>query len=67
MASWTLKCPNCDSNFVHSSIEDTFENYFWPKRPTVPDDGIKMDCPECGKSATYQTDDLRYQSGDPQD
>jgi endogenous inhibitor of DNA gyrase (YacG/DUF329 family) len=61
MANWTLECPNCNSNFVHSPIEDTIDNYFLPIKPTIPDDGVKMDCPECGQNATYQKADLRYQ------
>jgi DNA-directed RNA polymerase subunit RPC12/RpoP len=62
VAAWGLRCRNCGSTFVHSQIEDTIENYYFPPRPTVPDDGIKIDCPHCGENATYLSKDFVYQS-----
>jgi rRNA maturation endonuclease Nob1 len=61
MASWVLKCTNCNSIFPHSKIKEGLENYFLPIKPTFPEGGQSMDCPHCGHSAKYQTSDLRYQ------
>jgi len=60
MASWVLKCPNCNSGFTHSQVEDTLENFFLASKPTFPDDGETLDCPHCGHTATYQQTDLSY-------
>ncbi len=62
MASWVLKCTNCNSIFPHSTIEEGLENYFLRIKPTLPECGQSMDCPHCSHSAMYQTSDLRYQS-----
>jgi len=36
MASWALRCPNCNSAFAHAPLEDTFENFYLPIKPTFP-------------------------------
>jgi DNA-directed RNA polymerase subunit RPC12/RpoP len=62
MASWVLKCANCNSIFPHSTIEEGLENYFLPIKPALPEKGQSMDCPHCGHTGIYQTSDLRYQA-----
>ena len=62
MASWVLECPNCQSVFAHSKIDDNFANYFLPLKPEFPDAGRPLDCPNCGHTATYQQSDLKYQA-----
>jgi DNA-directed RNA polymerase subunit RPC12/RpoP len=61
MASWALKCSNCGEMFTHSPIPDDITNYFWPAKPSFPQDGMKLDCPHCGQNANYQASDLTYQ------
>jgi len=63
MASWALRCPNCNSTFTHAPLEDTFANFFWAPKPVFPADGKSIDCPHCGQTHRYQQIDLIYQAG----
>jgi hypothetical protein len=62
MASWVLTCTKCNSEFTHSTIEDTLANYFFATKPKFPDGGQQLDCPHCGHTGTYQHTDLIYQA-----
>ena len=62
MASWVLTCPNCNSVFAHSPIEDRFGNYFLPFKPLFPEGGLAIGCLRCRRSSTYQRADLQYQA-----
>jgi endogenous inhibitor of DNA gyrase (YacG/DUF329 family) len=61
MASWVVKCPHCGKTFHHSTIEDTFRNFFWPEKPMLPEEGQSLACKDCGKESVYTRTDLRYQ------
>jgi DNA-directed RNA polymerase subunit RPC12/RpoP len=62
MASWGLRCPNCNSTFTHSQVEDTLANFYIPAKPTFPVGGETLDCPHCGHNHLYQETDLIYQA-----
>ena len=61
MASWVLRCPNCQSTFLHSEIESNLANFFIPRKPKFPEGGQSLACKDCGHTAMYQQTDLIYQ------
>jgi len=62
MASWSLACKNCNKTFAYSEIGDTLIDVFIPLRPEFPSKGVERECPHCNEKATYQQNELRYQS-----
>jgi DNA-directed RNA polymerase subunit RPC12/RpoP len=62
MASWALRCPNCNTTFTHALVEDTLANFYFPAKPTFPVGGKTLDCPHCGHNHLYQETDLIYQA-----
>jgi DNA-directed RNA polymerase subunit RPC12/RpoP len=62
MAHWALSCKNCGKSFVHSKIEDTFENLFLASKPEFPSEGQELECPHCGTRAVYGRHELIFQS-----
>ena len=60
MASWGITCMNCNKQFTQFAIEDTLESYFFPEKPQFPDGGKEFECPNCGRKATYQRNNLVY-------
>jgi len=61
MASWVLNCTNCGSSFTHSPIEDTLENFFFARKPAIPEEGQSLECPNCHKTEQYLGSQLKYQ------
>jgi hypothetical protein len=35
--------------------------YFFPKKPEVPTEGLEMECPECKTKCVYQQSELWYE------
>jgi hypothetical protein len=63
MASWSIECPNCMSNFNYSAIDDAkLESFYFPLKPDFPAGGSELQCPHCGHKAKYQSADLFYQA-----
>ena len=62
MASWILNCRDCGLPFEHSVIDATVMNFFFPAKPDFPAGGSELQCPNCGKTATYQRTDLIYRA-----
>ena len=63
MASWTLSCPSCRFNFVHSIIEiKEIADYFLPEKPYFTADAAQFRCSNCGHVAPYKRTDLTYQA-----
>jgi hypothetical protein len=64
MASWVVKCKNCEVEFTHSTIADdhTMMSYVWPSKPDFPEGGSPLECPTCGQRATYQETNLTYRA-----
>jgi uncharacterized C2H2 Zn-finger protein len=63
MAAWMLACPHCEKSFVHAQIEiKQMLDYILPEKPTFPDGGMDLECPNCGQVARYQTSDLTYRA-----
>jgi DNA-directed RNA polymerase subunit RPC12/RpoP len=62
MSQWILTCSTCGKDFPHSSMHEnlTFSKLVLLRKPEFPSDGLVLDCPHCGKSATYQHYDLLY-------
>jgi DNA-directed RNA polymerase subunit RPC12/RpoP len=62
MSQWILTCSTCGKDFPHSSIHEnlTFTKLVLLRKPEFPSEGLALDCPNCGKSATYQRYDLLY-------
>jgi hypothetical protein len=60
MASWVVKCKNCEVEFTHSMIADdyTMSSYLWPLKPEFPEGGNPLECATCGNRATYQLNNL---------
>jgi hypothetical protein len=53
-----FRCKQCNRWFVHAAIEDTFENFYFPVRPTIPKEGLLKACPHCGHESVYQRHEL---------
>jgi hypothetical protein len=63
MAAWVLACGSCGRSFQHSKVDDKeLESYFFPTKPDFPPGGSDLECPNCRKKATYQRNQLTYQS-----
>ena len=63
MAAWVLGCPACKSEFKHAKIIDTtLSDYLLPPKPTFPDEGLEMRCPNCANKTVYQQHELVYRS-----
>jgi DNA-directed RNA polymerase subunit RPC12/RpoP len=67
MSQWILTCSTCGKDFPHSSMHEnskhenlTFIKLVLLRKPEFPSEGLALDCPHCGKSATYQRYDLLY-------
>jgi DNA-directed RNA polymerase subunit RPC12/RpoP len=61
MASWIISCINCRVAFEHAKINDySLQDYLLPMRPTIPPEGVEVECPHCGHKAMYKTTDLFY-------
>ena len=64
MSQWMLICSACSKEFPHSSIPENLsfvESYLLTKPEFPP--GLALDCPYCGRTATYERFDLRYRTG----
>jgi hypothetical protein len=58
---WVLKCKKCRAECTYAEIpSDGFANYFFPKKPEVPDN-FTYACPNCAHKTTYRRADLIYQ------
>ena len=64
MGQWILMCSICGKEFPHSTISEnlSFAEALLPTKPEFPPNGLAVNCPECGQSATYERYDLRYQA-----
>ena len=60
MAKWALKCKNCEQLFTQSEIGNTLADYFIPKKPKLPPEGLEIECPHCKSKAAYRPNELRY-------
>jgi hypothetical protein len=61
MARWVFTCKNCFKVVPYSEIGDTLTDYFFPKKPEVPTDGLEMECPACKTKSVYQQHELWYE------
>jgi len=66
MAHWVLLCPQCKTDFNHSEVKserwtsDAFANL--GTKPTFPNDGLLLECPNCRTSSLFLHEQLRYSS-----
>jgi DNA-directed RNA polymerase subunit RPC12/RpoP len=60
MAFWVLECSNCHKQFFHSKIDDGIINFFFHRRPKLPEGGQSIRCKNCGHTAVYRQSDLIY-------
>jgi hypothetical protein len=58
-AKWVLSCNQCQTECVFAEIPDDTDNYFFPKKPQVPEN-FAHECGNCGHRDTYKRTDLRY-------
>jgi len=63
MARWVFSCKNCFKIVPHSEIGigRTLTDYFFPKKPEVPTEGLQMECPACKTTCLYQQNELWYE------
>lgn len=58
---WVLKCKKCRAECAYAEIPlEGFANYFFPKKPQVPDN-FTYTCPRCAHRYAYERADLIYQ------
>jgi len=62
MPHWILNCPLCRTEFIHSEIAMNLEmsELCFPRKPHVPSEGLRLECPSCRKSSVFQRDQLLY-------
>jgi hypothetical protein len=64
MGQWILICSICSKEFPHSTIPENLPltEFYLPTKPEFPLNGLALNCPQCGRSATYERCDLRYRA-----
>jgi ribosomal protein S27AE len=63
MALWALFCPNCRHEITHVKVEDrSLLDYVMPMKPKLPDDGLRLKCPDCGKGSKFFRHQLTYKN-----
>ena len=60
MASWWLRCGNCELTFAESVIDNTIWSFLLPAKPTLPVGGSDFECPHCGRKAIDESRDYIY-------
>jgi hypothetical protein len=59
---WILKCRDCRSEYTFAEIpSEGTANYFFPKKPQLPENGFTYTCPNCRRKNVYKRTDLIYQ------
>lgn len=41
MAIWVLACKRCGETFAYCEIGESLLDYFFPKKPEIPPEGVK--------------------------
>jgi len=56
----------CFRRVAGSTIPEnlSFADAYLPTKPPFPANGLALNCPHCGQSATYERCDLRYRALD---
>ncbi len=68
MARWVLTCPECKLEFTHSQVQDAYglsllDAFSWIcNKPELPDDGIRLQCPNCMNEKMYKRYQLIYKA-----
>jgi hypothetical protein len=62
MPHWILHCPLCKTEFIHSEIAMNLEmaELCFPRKPIVPGEGLRLECPNCRNSSVFNRDHLVY-------
>jgi hypothetical protein len=58
-AKWVLSCKSCHAECLYAEIPDDTDNYFFPKKPQVPEN-FAHKCESCGHRDIYKRTDLTY-------
>jgi len=60
MSQWTFKCLDCGKEFPHNSTPENrpFAGSYSPHKLEFSSSHLTLDCPHCGKSASYARFDL---------
>jgi hypothetical protein len=60
MAIWVLLCKRCGQTFAYCEISESLLDYFFPKKPVIPPDGVERQCPACKAKLIYQQYELMF-------
>jgi phage FluMu protein Com len=67
MSHWVLNCPECKQEFTYTEIAEGsgiggLEERLTggPYKPDFPPGGLKMECPNCKTTSTFQRYQLLY-------
>jgi hypothetical protein len=60
MAIWVLICKRCGETFAYSEIGESLLDYFFPKKPEIPLEGVECECPTCKAKFIYQQYELMF-------
>jgi hypothetical protein len=63
MPSWGFKCKDCNQSFPFSAISESLADFYLPRKPVLPQEGVEHECPNCKVKSTYWLSDLIYQNG----
>ncbi len=60
MAIWVLSCKRCGETFAYCEIGESLLDYFFPKKPEMPREGVECQCPTCKAKFIYQQYELMF-------
>jgi hypothetical protein len=61
MSRWVFTCKNCFKIVPHAEIGNRLVDYFFPKKPELPTEGLEMECPQCKTKYVYRQTELWYE------
>jgi hypothetical protein len=65
---WVLGCPECKQEFTHTVIDPEYRTplidpFAWiGDKPDLPNDGVRLECPNCKKISVYKRYQLTYRA-----
>jgi hypothetical protein len=53
-------CKRCGETFAYCEIGESLLDYFFPKKPEMPTEGVERQCPACKAKFIYQQFELMF-------
>jgi hypothetical protein len=62
MPTWILTCKRCGEAIPYREIGESLIEFFFPKKPEIPPEGVEGECPVCQAKLIYQRYELTFRS-----